>query len=104
MKNNYLIPANSKNGQLILNIFKPFDLIVLGIGAVITLILVFLFKEDSLSILVIKLLPLGISCLLVVPIPYYHNVLTFLRELYIYSTSQNQYKWRGWCAKHGFEE
>ena len=104
MNNNYLIPANSKNGQLILNMFKPFDLIILGIGALITLIFLFIFQEDTLLMIVIKLLPVTISLLLVMPIPYYHNVLTFLREIYIFYTSQNQYKWRGWCASHGFED
>lgn len=102
--NNYLIPANSKNGQLILNLFKPADLVILAIGTVITVIFLFVFKEDTIPLLVAKLLPVTISLLLVMPIPYYHNVITFLREVYMYYTSQNQYRWRGWCSKHGFEE
>ena len=104
MNNNYLIPANSKNGQLILNMFKMGDLIILGIGALITLIFLFVLPGDSLMFIVIKLLPITISLLLVMPIPHYHNVLTFIREVYIFYTSQNQYRWRGWCATHGFEE
>lgn len=102
--NNYLIPANSKNGQLILNLFKPADLVILAIGTIITVIFLFVFKEDTMPLLVAKLLPVTISLLLVMPIPYYHNVITFLREVYMYYTSQNQYRWRGWCSKHGFEE
>lgn len=102
--NNYLIPANSKNGQLILNLFKPADLVILAIGTIITVVFLFVFKEDTVPLLVAKLLPVTISLLLVMPIPYYHNVITFLREVYIYYTSQNQYRWRGWCSKHGFEE
>lgn len=104
MNNNYLIPANSKSGQLILNMFKIGDLIILGIGALITLIFLFVFTGDSILFIVIKLLPVTISLLLVMPIPHYHNVLTFLREVYIFYTSQNQYRWRGWCATHGFED
>ena len=104
MNNNYLIPANSKSGQLILNMFKIGDLIILGIGALITLIFLFVFTGDSVLFIVIKLLPVTISLLLVMPIPHYHNVLTFLREVYIFYTSQNQYRWRGWCATHGFED
>ena len=104
MNNNYLIPANSKSGQLILNMFKIGDLIILGIGALITLIFLFVFTGDSVLFIVIKLLPVTISLLLVMPIPHYHNVLTFLREVYIFYKSQNQYRWRGWCATHGFED
>ena len=104
MNNNYLIPANSKNGQLILNLFKPFDLIILGIGVMVTIVFLFIFKADSIPLIVVKLLPATISLLLVMPVPHYHNVLTFIREVYIFYTSQNQYRWRGWCATHGFEE
>lgn len=104
MNNNYLIPANSKNGQLILNMFKPFDLAILGIGSLITVIFLFIFKADSVTMIVVKLLPITLSLLLVMPIPHYHNVLTFIREAYIFYTSQNQYKWRGWCSTHGFED
>ena len=42
--NNYLIPANSKNGQLILNLFKPADLVILAIGTVITVIFLFVLQ------------------------------------------------------------
>ena len=35
--NQYLIPANSKKGQLIFNIFRPIDLGVLLVGATLTL-------------------------------------------------------------------
>ena len=104
MNNNYLIPANSKSGQLILNMFKIGDLIVLGTGALITLAFAFIFNEDTIPLLVVKLLPVTLSLLLVMPIPHYHNVLTFMREVYIFYTSQNQYKWRGWCSTHGFED
>ena len=52
--NNYLIPANSKNGQLILNLFKPADLVILAIGTVITVIFLFVFKEDTIPLLVAK--------------------------------------------------
>ena len=76
MRNNYLIPANSKKSQLILNAFRPIDLGIMGAGAL----------------------------LLVVPIPFCHNVLVFLREVYIYFSSQKTYVWRGWCAKYGFED
>ena len=104
MRNNYLIPANSKKSQLILNAFRPIDLMIVGAGAFITLALMFIIPGDGLFEITIKLFPLGIGLLLVVPIPFYHNVLVFLREVYIFFSSQKTYVWRGWCAKYGFED
>ena len=101
--NNYLIPANSKKSQLILNVFRPVDLYILIAGAVTTLLMLFI-PGESIGWLVIKLLPLGLALLLVLPVPFYHNVLVFLREVYIYSSSQRTYKWRGWCATYEFED
>lgn len=97
--NQYLIPANSKKGQLIFNIFRPIDLGVLLIGAALTLVFMLALPGDELWLLVIKLLPIGISALLVMPIPYYHNGLVFLTEMYIFFSSQKIYYWKGWCAK-----
>ena len=37
--NNYLIPANSKKGQLILGMFRSFDLALLVTGVMITFVL-----------------------------------------------------------------
>ena len=37
--NGYLVPANAKKGTLILNIFRPFDLIMFGVGAGVSLLL-----------------------------------------------------------------
>ena len=74
---NYLIPANTKRGQLILGLFRPFDLILF------------------LSILVIS--PAVICGLLVTPVPYYHNILTIIIELYDFLTTNQKYYWKGWC-------
>lgn len=102
--NNYLIPANSKKGQLIFNIFRWVDLIIVIIGALITLLVMFLVKGDSLFALVVKLLPVGISLLLVLPVANYHNVLVFLQEAYLYFINQKRYHWKGWCASNVTDE
>jgi len=102
--NVYLIPANSKKGQLIFNIFRLFDLMLLLAGAALTLILMFAISGDKISIFFIKLLPLGIAILLVMPMPYYHNILVFLQEAVLHITSQRQYSWKGWCAADGVNE
>ena len=100
--NGYLIPANSKKSLLIMGMFKPSDLWILGIGIVISLILMFGINGDDVWVLVVKLLPLTLAVLLVLPIPYYHNVITYIIELITYIQSQKEYKWRGWCAYREF--
>ena len=102
--NDYLIPANSKKGQLIFNIFRPIDLGILCTGAFITLVLAITITSHELWITVIKMLPLALSLLLVLPLPYYHNVLVFFQEALIYLNSQKVYLWKGWCAKDVFEK
>ena len=96
--NDYLIPANAKKGQLIFNIFRWVDLIILLCGGLLTLILAISIKKESLLILVFKLLPIAVAALLVLPVAYYHNVLVFLSEMFKFYTSKNVLKWKGWCA------
>ena len=98
--NDYLIPANSKKGQLIFNVFRPVDLIIVVVGATVSLLMMIAVPGEEFWKLLIKLLPVGIALLLVIPIPFYHNVLVFLQELYLYFSSQRVYRWKGWCAKY----
>ena len=100
--NGYLIPANSKKSLLIMGMFKSSDLWILGIGICVSLVLMFGIEGDSIPILVIKLLPIALSVILVLPIPYYHNVITYIIEFITYVQSQKEYKWRGWCAYREF--
>lgn len=104
--NQYLIPANTKRSQLIAGLFTMTDVwIVIG-ASIISLILMLGIPGDQLYILVIKLLPLATGLLLVVPIPNYHNVLTFIREALLFIFGEKEYVWKGWCATseaHGSE-
>lgn len=95
----YLIPANTKNGQLILGMFKPFDLWLLGVGVLTSVILLALMPIESLSMTILVLTPGVVSAMLVFPIPYYHNTLTVIIEIYEFLTSRQQYRWKGWCYK-----
>ncbi|MDD5888677.1 MAG: hypothetical protein PUC82_04235 [bacterium] len=97
--NNYLIPANSKNGQLILGMFKPSDLWLLGIGVLTSVLMLAFLPVESLGVTILVLLPGIVSALLVFPIPNYHNTLTVIIEIYEYLTSRQQYRWKGWCYK-----
>ena len=97
----YIIPANSKKSQLIFNVFRPIDLFgILLPGALLTVVFLFVFPGDSISAIIIKLAPVSLALFLVMPIPFYHNVLVYFREVYIYFSSQRRYYWRGWCASY----
>lgn len=103
MNNSYIIPANSKKGQLLFNLFRPIDLTILVIGIILSFLLLIILPGDTATELVIKLFPACTAAILVFPVAYYHNVLVFLVEMYIYYTNQSKYYWRGWCAWYGNE-
>lgn len=104
MDDNYLIPANANRGKLILGYFRPIDLIIflIGVGTSFILLLIFQNKMSNTLVALSTLIPAGICTLLVVPIPYQHNVLVILQAMYnFYFVNQQTYKWRGWCFKYG---
>jgi len=101
LSDGYLIPANSKKGQLILNFFRPIDLLIFGIGATISFVFLLFFSVGELWQTVLVLSPAGIATILVAPIPNYHNVLVFITSLYGYLTNRRNYIWKGWCVKDG---
>lgn len=96
----YLIPANSKKSQLIFNTFRPIDLGILVIGFITSVLLLIVDDNMAVGAMIVKLIPLLICGFLVVPIPFYHNVLTFIIEMYKYLTRPTRYIWRGWCISH----
>lgn len=100
MNDNYLIPANTKKGQLILSIFRPFDLYLFIAGVLVTLILVAFLPLDSTVVAILCLAPALICAFLVMPVPYYHNMLVIIMEAYEFLTSRQRYKWKGWCYKN----
>lgn len=104
MNNIYLIPANSKKSMKILGMFYPFDLILLIAGIVTTLILISVLPIDEIAFAVISLLPVGITGLLVFPIPNYHNVLTVLIEMWNFFTTRQKFVWKGWCVSDGYKD
>ena len=98
---NYLIPANTKRGRLILGFFKPMDLTLLCSGILVTVILMATLEMSSPLTTIFVLSP-GVICgFLVLPVPYYHNVLNIIIELYEFITNRQTYRWKGWCYKLG---
>ena len=102
--NGYLIPANSKRGTLIFNIFRPFDLILFSVGVVVTLLMLAVVPSTNLVAVTIALLPGCICGLLVLPIPNYHNVLCALISIYKFYTERRRYVWKGWCFYEQFKD
>ena len=98
---NYLIPANTKKSQLFFGLFNTFDLILFGSGIGISLLLLVILPVEKLPIALIAVAPGLITGFLVFPIPYYHNVLTVLRNVITFYTTRQEFVWKGWCLKDG---
>lgn len=94
---NYLIPANTKNGNLIFNVFTGFDLGLFLSGIGVSLLLLLIISPGSLLSAFICLAPGLICSFLVIPVPNYHNILTVLREMINFFNGRRNYKWKGWC-------
>lgn len=99
--NNYLIPANSKKSKLILGFFTPLDLILFGSGVGLTLILLLTIQSSKIGVMLLILAPALITGFLVMPVPYYHNVLQFIVNIYSFFSERRKYYWRGWCISNG---
>jgi len=97
----YLIPANTKRGRLIFGWFRPFDLALLGSGILITFVLLAFVPMYSAWMVILILAPALITAFLVMPVPYYHNMLNIIVELYEYLTNRQTYRWKGWCWRDG---
>ena len=101
MDGEYLIPANTKRGRLIFGWFRPFDLALLGSGILITFVLLAFVPMYSAWMVILILAPALITAFLVMPVPYYHNMLNIIVELYEYLTNRQTYRWKGWCWRDG---
>ncbi|MBQ8193259.1 MAG: hypothetical protein IJZ46_04245 [Bacilli bacterium] len=104
--NGYLVPANAKRGTLIFNVFRPFDLILFGAGLFVSLFSLVIVNSSDTAMLIISCLPAGITGLLVIPIPNYHNVLCAIQSIFRFFIERRNYIWKGWCfyEKFGNEE
>ena len=98
MDNYYLIPANSKRSMLILGLFNMCDLILFGTGLGISLLLVMIIPLTNTWITIAAITPGLVTGLLVMPVPYHHNILTALKAIYEFYTTRQKFVWRGWCV------
>ena len=89
MNNKYLIPANTKRGQLIFSIFRPVDLGIWITGMVTTFV-IFVAGGSTISsnifMAILALLP-GLVCTgLVIPLANYHNFLVSYFSFYFHKS------------------
>lgn len=102
MNHNYLIPANSKKSMLILGFFTWIDLIIFGVGCVITLTLLFIFNDKiEIGALLLVLSPALVSAFLVMPVPNYHNILQLITNIVTFLFKRKRLYWKGWCIRDG---
>lgn len=96
--NSYLIPANSKKSMLILGFFTPVDLAIFGLGLLFSIALLIAVQGATLFLMILIITPALISTFLVLPVPYYHNILQLLTNIYYFLNKNRKYYWKGWCA------
>ena len=103
--NQFLIPANTKRGKYILNIFRPIDLAIFLTGVIVTFVLLIILSnvEAGSWVKILAVFPGLITTGLVVPIPNYHNVMVCIGEMISFYSNNRNYKWRGWCAVYESE-
>ena len=97
MEQQFLIPANSKKSMLIFGLLETFDLLLVGIGVSMSFLLFLILPTEEMIYLILTLAPGMITIFLVLPVPYYHNVRTFIRIVYNYFTTRQKFIWKGWC-------
>ena len=103
--NNFLVPANTKRGTLIFGMLRLVpDAIILGIGTAITVITLLVIGGNTKTwAMIVALIPMGIGVFLVIPLPYYHNVLCFIQSVLNYYNNRRNYIWKGWCMRDEFK-
>lgn len=102
--NSFLIPANSKKSMLHFGLFNDLDLVIFAVGVAGTLLLLLILPVEELIPAIIAISP-GLICgFLVLPVPNYHNVRTFIKSAYRFFTTRQKFIWKGWCFSYGKDE
>ena len=83
--------------MLIFGLFETFDLLLVGIGVSMSFLLFLILPTEEMIYLILTLAPGMITIFLVLPVPYYHNVRTFIRIVYNYFTTRQKFILKGWC-------
>ncbi len=107
----FIAPKNFKSGRLLANKYTWFDLMLMCIGLIVTIVLealfVIFFISDNAVLNVIIFATLAIPAMLIFglvqPKGIYHNFLTFFELMFIDMKSPKRYIWGG-LMRNGIEE
>lgn len=103
--NGSLVPANTKKSLLVFGMFRPLpDLLILGVGIVLTVMLLLIFGDANTWILLISCIPMLIGLILVLPIPNYHNTLCAIQSILEFYNGRKKFIWKGWCLKDEYKD
>jgi len=94
-----IIPANTKKATLFLGFMRGIDMLILGIGTMITIGLLTVASTSNTWITMAECIPMLFCGLLIIPIPNYHNTLCCLESIVTYNNSRRNYVWKGWCNR-----
>ena len=68
------------------------------------LLLLVLVDSNNTIMILLSCLPVGVTGLLVIPIPNYHNVRVAIMSIYRFFTGRRRYIWKGWCFYERFAQ
>lgn len=103
--NGSMVPANAKKSMLIMGFLRPMpDLLILGVGVVLSVVLLALSASAPTWLLIIECIPMFVSAILVAPIPNYHNTLCAIQSIFRFYNERRNYIWRGWCVYDEFKD
>jgi hypothetical protein len=98
VEDNFLIPANSKKSILILGFFTPLDLFIFLLGVAFSIIMLITIQTSAIVVMLLIITPALISAFLILPVPYYHNILQLITNIYEFYSNRRRLYWKGWCA------
>lgn len=100
----YIIPTNTKKGQLLFGFLRGIDVAIVLSGAALTFLIAFIIGNiNSLGSIVAIIIPITVAAVLVFPVPHYHNFIQFLTNIMVYFTKRRRYYWKGWCVRNADE-
>ena len=55
---------------------------------------------QRIKVLLFAVLPALVSTFLVLPVPYYHNMLQLLTNIFNFLFNNRKFYWKGWCVRN----
>lgn len=100
-------PKNFKRGRLISNRYRIIDVVIAGIGIMISIfsIVAYLLLVKTVEPIAVGflVLPFIAGCLMLIPYDVYHNLLVMIELFIIYKKQNKKYIWEG-VYKHDLWE